>query len=55
MGSGVAIDTIDGLLIDGQDNNFPWQDKKYISIEEALRPKRKRKLEKTLSFRRIQA
>lgn len=41
VGSGVAIDTIDGLLIDGQDNNFPWQDKKYISIEEALRPKGK--------------
>lgn len=40
IGSGVAIDTIDGLLVAGQDNYFPWQDKSYVSIEEALIPKR---------------
>lgn len=41
VGSGVAIDTVDGLLVAGQDNYFPWQDKCYISIEEALKPKGK--------------
>lgn len=41
IGSGVAIDTIDGLLIAGQDNYFPWQDKYYVSYEEVLNPKRK--------------
>lgn len=41
VGSGVAIDTVDGLLITGQDNYFPWQDKCYISIDEALKPKGK--------------
>lgn len=41
VGSGVAIDTVDGLLIAGQDNYFPWQDKNYISYKEALNPKRK--------------
>lgn len=41
IGSGVAIDTVDGLLMAGQDNYFPWQDKSYVSIEEALNPKRK--------------
>lgn len=41
VGSGVAIDTVDGLLISGQDNYFPWQDKCYISIDEALKPKGK--------------
>ncbi|MEI2420111.1 hypothetical protein V6O07_07540, partial [Arthrospira platensis SPKY2] len=41
VGSGIAIDTVDGLLIAGQDNLFPWQDKSYVSIGEALRPKGK--------------
>jgi hypothetical protein len=41
VGSEVAIDTVDGLLIAGQDNYFPWQDKSYISIDEALKPKGK--------------
>lgn len=41
VGSGISIDTTDGLLIAGQDNNFPWQDKRYISYEEALKPKSK--------------
>ena len=34
-----AMDTIDGFLIAGQDNNYPWQDKEYVCNEEALRPK----------------
>lgn len=41
IGSDIAIDTIDGLLIAGQDNSYTWQDKKYVSIDEALSPKRK--------------
>lgn len=40
-GSGIPIDTIDGLLISNQDNIFSWQDKRYISYEEALRPTNK--------------
>lgn len=46
VGSGVAIDTVDGLLIIGQDNYFPWQDKCYISIDEALKPVGKEKWKK---------
>lgn len=46
VGSGVAIDTVDGLLITGQDNYFPWQDKCYISINEALKPVGKEKWKK---------
>ncbi|UQA77574.1 hypothetical protein K2F45_11565 [Sphingobacterium siyangense] len=34
----IAIDTIDGFVISGQDNKFPWQELEYISIDEALRP-----------------
>ncbi|MDM1296530.1 hypothetical protein HX021_19770 [Sphingobacterium sp. N143] len=34
----IAIDTIDGFVISGQDNKFPWQDIEYICIDEALRP-----------------
>lgn len=41
VGSGVAIDSVDGLLITGQDRYFPWQDKCYVSIDEALKPKGK--------------
>jgi len=43
VGSNIAIDTIDGLLISNQDNIFPWQDKDYISIDEALKPIGKQK------------
>jgi hypothetical protein len=38
IGSGIAIDTVDGLLMGGQDAFFPWQDKSYVSIGEALKP-----------------
>lgn len=31
------IDTIDGFLVENQDDSFPWQEKKYICLEEALR------------------
>lgn len=33
-----AIDNIDGFLITNQDDIFPWQEKEYVSISEALRP-----------------
>lgn len=46
IGSDVSIDTVDGLLVDGQDNYYPWQDKKYICYEEALKPKGKDKWKK---------
>ncbi|HUH73109.1 MAG TPA: hypothetical protein VLZ75_01755 [Chitinophagales bacterium] len=46
VGSGVSIDTVDGLLVDGQDNYYPWQDKKYVCYEEALKPKGKDKWKK---------
>jgi hypothetical protein len=36
----VAIDTIDGFTIAGQDDIYSWQEVEYISIEEALRPTR---------------
>lgn len=35
-GSGKPIDLIDGLVIRNQENLFPWQEKKYVSIDEAL-------------------
>ncbi|MES2277893.1 MAG: hypothetical protein V4592_17835 [Bacteroidota bacterium] len=38
-GRHIPIDTIDGFLIANQDNSYPWQDKEYISNDEALRPK----------------
>ena len=34
----VAIDTVDGFTISGQDAKYPWQEPQYISIDEALRP-----------------
>lgn len=46
VGSGVPIDTIDGLLVTGQDNIYPWQDKSYVSINEALKPTGKDKWKK---------
>jgi hypothetical protein len=36
-GTNQAIDTLDGLIIANQDDNFPWQEKEYISIDEALK------------------
>lgn len=38
--TGVAIDTIDGFIVANQDHLFPWQEKEYVCIDEALRPKR---------------
>jgi hypothetical protein len=46
VGSGISIDNVDGLLVDGQDNFYPWQDKKYVCYEEALKPKGKDKWKK---------
>jgi hypothetical protein len=34
----IAIDTIDGFVLANQDDLFPWQEKEYICIDEALRP-----------------
>lgn len=34
----VAIDTVDGFIISGQENRHPWQEPEYISLNEALRP-----------------
>jgi hypothetical protein len=36
-----AIDNVDGFIIANQEDNFPWQEKEYISKEEALRPTNK--------------
>jgi hypothetical protein len=33
-----AIDTVDGFIIANQDDLYPWQEKEYVCIEEALRP-----------------
>lgn len=37
QGTGNAIDIIDGLLIENQDDLFPWQDRQYVSYYAALR------------------
>lgn len=37
-GNGTPIDPMDGLLIANQDNYYPWQDRCYVCIEEALKP-----------------
>lgn len=34
----VPIDTTDGLILADQENLYPWQDKKYISIDAATNP-----------------
>lgn len=34
-----ALDPIDGLMIDGQENLYPWQDPDYVSIDAALKRK----------------
>lgn len=36
--SGMPIDTIDGLLLSGQENKFPWLDKSYVSVTFAVDP-----------------
>lgn len=33
------LDPIDGLMIDGQENLYPWQDAEYVSIDVALKRK----------------
>ncbi len=38
-GYGKPLDTIDGLLISGQDNLYPWQEPEYVSIDAALKKK----------------
>jgi len=35
-GTNIPIDTVDGLVISNQENLYPWQDKEYVSIYEAL-------------------
>lgn len=35
-GSGRPIDPVDGLIIINQENLYPWQEKRYVSVEEAL-------------------
>ncbi|HEY5368361.1 MAG TPA: hypothetical protein VIJ75_05150 [Hanamia sp.] len=32
------IDTIDGFVIANQDDLYPWQEKEYVCVDEALRP-----------------
>ena len=41
QGYHVPIDTIDGLILDGQENLYPWQEPLYVSIEAALKRKNK--------------
>ena len=31
------LDPVDGLLIEGQDNLYPWQEPEYVSIDAALK------------------
>lgn len=38
-GYGKPLDTIDGLLICGQENLYPWQEPEYVSIDAALKKK----------------
>lgn len=33
------LDPIDGLLLEGQENLYPWQDEEYVSIDAALKRK----------------
>ncbi|RNC64447.1 hypothetical protein [Proteiniphilum sp. X52] len=33
------LDPVDGLMIDGQENLYPWQDAEYVSIDAALKCK----------------
>lgn len=38
-GHNQPLDPVDGLMIDGQENLYPWQDAEYVSIDAALRRK----------------
>lgn len=38
-GYNLPLDPVDGLMIDGQENLYPWQDAEYVSIDAALRRK----------------
>lgn len=33
------MDPVDGLMIDGQENLYPWQDAEYVSVDAALKRK----------------
>lgn len=33
------MDPVDGLIIQGQDNLYPWQEPEYVSIDAALKKK----------------
>lgn len=33
------LDPVDGLIIQGQDNLYPWQEPEYVSIDAALKEK----------------
>lgn len=38
-GYNLPLDPVDGLMIEGQENLFPWQDATYVSIDAALKRK----------------
>lgn len=35
-GSHLPLDPVDGLIIQGQDNLYPWQEPEYVSVDAAL-------------------
>lgn len=37
QGYNKPIDTIDGLILEGQDNLYPWQEPLYVSVDAALK------------------
>jgi hypothetical protein len=39
LGYNRPLDPVDGLIIDGQENLYPWQDPEYVSIDAALKKK----------------
>lgn len=36
LGYNQPLDPVDGLMIDGQENLYPWQDVQYVSVDAAL-------------------
>jgi CheY-like chemotaxis protein len=36
QGYNLPLDPVDGLLVQGQDNLYPWQEPKYVSVDAAL-------------------
>lgn len=38
-GYDLPLDPVDGLLIDGQENLYPWQNAEYVSVDAALKRK----------------